>query len=98
MATQDVWVDGQRLSPLLSPAQFSLLKVLVERIDQLCSRSDLVAAVWPDASDGISDEALDALIKRVRARLAEAPNGQRYLMTLRGRGLILHSPTLVPRE
>lgn len=91
-AAQDVWVDGRRLSPQLSPAQFKLLELLVARIDQLCSRAEIVAAVWPAAADGVSDEAIDALIKRVRARLAEAPRGQRYLTTLRGRGLILHSP------
>jgi DNA-binding response OmpR family regulator len=90
-ATQDVWVDGQRLSPPLSPAQFSLLQALAARVDQVCSRDAIVAVVWPDAAAGVSDEAIDALIKRVRARLAEAPGGQRYLTTRRGRGLILHS-------
>lgn len=98
LAAQDVWVDGQRLSPPVSPAQFSLLQALVQRIDQLCSRGDIVSAVWPDAADGISDEAIDALIKRVRARLGEVPDGQRYLITLRGRGIMLHSPALAPRE
>jgi DNA-binding response OmpR family regulator len=96
LAAQDVWVDGQRLSPQLSPAQFKLLQLLVERIDRLCSRAEIVAAVWPAAADGVSDEAIDALIKRVRARLGEAPAGQRYLTTLRGRGLILHSPAQAP--
>jgi len=90
-AAQDVWVDGHRLIPALSPAQFSLLQALVKRLDQVCSRDEIVAAVWPDAADGVSDEAVDALIKRVRARLGEVPDGQRYLTTLRGRGLILHS-------
>jgi DNA-binding response OmpR family regulator len=90
-ATQDVWVDGRRLSPALSPAQFNLLQVLMKRLDQICSRDEIVAAVWPDAPDGVSDEAIDALIKRVRARLGEVPDGQRYLTTLRGRGLMLHS-------
>jgi DNA-binding response OmpR family regulator len=98
LAAQDVWIDGQRLSPPLSPAQFNLLQALSERIDQVCSRAEIVAAIWPDAADGVSDEAVDALIKRVRARLAEAPGGQRYLATLRGRGLMLHSPASVPRE
>jgi DNA-binding response OmpR family regulator len=90
LAAQDVWVDGLRLSPQLSPAQFTLLHMLVQRIDQLCSRAEIVAAVWPTVADGVSDEAIDALIKRLRARLGEAPDGQRYLTTLRGRGLILH--------
>ena len=76
----------------LSPAQFALLHVLAEHTDQICTRDQIVAAVWPDVADGVSDEAIDALVKRVRARLAEAPDGQRYLATLRGRGLILRSP------
>jgi DNA-binding response OmpR family regulator len=92
LAAQDVWVDGQRLNPPLSPAQFNLLQALLERQDQVCTRNDIIAAVWPDAADGVSDEAIDALIKRVRARLAEAPGGQRYLTPLRGRALMLHSP------
>jgi len=96
VAAQDVWVDGLRLNPPLSPAQFHLLQALNERIDQLCSRADIVATVWPGAADGVSDEAIDALIKRLRARLAETPGGQRYLTTLRGRGLMLHSPALAP--
>jgi DNA-binding response OmpR family regulator len=97
-STQDVWVDGRRLSPPLSPAQFSLLQALSARVDHVCSRAEIVAAVWPGASDGISDEAIDALIKRVRARLAESPGGQRYLTTLRGRGLLLHSSAERPPE
>lgn len=89
LVAQDVWVDGQRLAPPLSPAQFSLLQLLLARANQICTRDDIVAAVWPEAHGGVSDEAIDALIKRLRARLGEVPNGQRYLVTLRGRGLML---------
>lgn len=91
-ATQEVWVDGHCLRPQLSPAQFALLRALAARLNQICSRADIIAAVWPDTVAGISDEAIDALIKRVRARLNEVPGGQDYLVTLRGRGLVLHSP------
>ena len=90
-ATQDAWVDGHRLEPKLSPAQFTMLQALLARADQICSRDEIVAAVWPEVSDGVSDEALDALIKRVRARLGEVPGGQSYLVTLRGRGLMARS-------
>ncbi|MDZ4719716.1 MAG: FHA domain-containing protein [Roseiflexaceae bacterium] len=98
LAAQDVWVDGMRLNPPLSPAQYHLLQFLVNRIDQICTRNEIVAVIWPDAADGISDEAVDALIKRVRARLSEVPDGQRYLITLRGRGLMLHSLAEARRE
>jgi FHA domain-containing protein len=90
-ATQDVWVDGRRLSPALSLAQFNLLQELAAHADQICTRDQIVAAVWPDVADGISDEAIDALVKRVRARLGEVPNGQQYLKRIRGRGLMLRT-------
>jgi hypothetical protein len=90
-AAQDVWVDGQRISPQLSPAQFSLLQLLVAHIGCVCSRAEIVAAVWPDAAGGVSEDAVDGLIKRLRARLSEIPNGDRYVQSVRGRGLILHS-------
>jgi hypothetical protein len=90
-AIHDVWVDGQRLSPQLSPAQFCLLQLLVANAGRLCTRAQIVAAVWPDTAHGVSDDAVDGLIKRVRARLSELPHGDRYLQNVRGRGLILRS-------
>jgi DNA-binding response OmpR family regulator len=90
-SSQSVWVNGQQLLPTLSPAQFRFLQLLISNKDHVCSREMIVAAVWPDIRDGVSDEALDALIKRVRARLAEVPGGSDYLVTLRGRGMMLRS-------
>lgn len=95
-ATEDVWIDGVCLAPRLSPAQFSLLQLLSTRINRICSREDVVQAVWPDAADGVSDEAIDGLIKRVRARIGEVAGGQHYLVTLRGRGLLLRSSAAEP--
>jgi hypothetical protein len=91
-ATEDVWVDGACLNPPVSSVQFALLRFLDAHRDQLCTRAAIIAAVWPDVEEGISDEAIDALVKRVRTPLGEAAHGQRYLVTVRGRGLMLQSP------
>jgi DNA-binding response OmpR family regulator len=90
-AAQDVWVDGQRLYPRLSPAQFSLLQLLVAQAGRVCTRAEIVAAIWPNTADGVSEDAIDSVIKRVRARLSEVPRGDRYVRNVRGRGLILSS-------
>jgi DNA-binding response OmpR family regulator len=90
-ATQDVWVDGQCLHPQLSTAQFCLLKLLVARAGCICTRAEIVTAVWPGATDGVSEDAVDGLVKRVRARLSEVSHGDHYLQNVRGRGLILRS-------
>jgi DNA-binding response OmpR family regulator len=88
---QDVWIDGVCLNPKLSPAQYKFLEVLDAKKDRICSRAEIISAVWPDISDGVSDEAVDALIKRVRARLGELLHGSQYLVTFRSRGLMLKS-------
>jgi DNA-binding response OmpR family regulator len=88
---QDVWIDGQCLRPQLSPAQFCLLRLLIAQKGRVCSRAEIVACVWPDTADGVSEDAVDSLIKRLRARLNEIADGDRYVQNVRGRGLILQN-------
>jgi len=91
-STADIWVDGRMLSPPLSSAQYSLLSLLQRREGSFFSRDEVCAALWPDqCRDGVSEEALDALIKRVRSRLREI-GGEACLEVRRGRGLRLVSP------
>ncbi len=88
--TRQVWVAGKEVSPPLSAEQYRLLSYLYERAGQVCSRDEVVASVWPDAhSAGISEEALDALVRRVRDRLNQAGAARRHLVTLRGYGFRL---------
>jgi pSer/pThr/pTyr-binding forkhead associated (FHA) protein len=86
--SHEVWLDGQQLSPPLSAAQLTLLKLLEKRSRSFVTREEVVEAVWPDASiDGVSEEAVDGLIKRTRARLREA--GSDAIEVRRGIGLRL---------
>ena len=48
-----------------------------------------VSNILGQLADGVSEDAVDGLIKRVRARLNEVPDGGRYLSNVRGRGLTL---------
>jgi pSer/pThr/pTyr-binding forkhead associated (FHA) protein len=92
---QAVWVDGRLVEPPLSPAQLTLLGLLYRRAGQIVSRADIIAAVWPEAdSAGVSEEAVDGLIKRLRARLRETLPEPReaYVEVLRGHGLRLNQP------
>ena len=100
-STAPPWASAQartnaRPSPQLSPAQFSLLQLLVAHAGRLCTRDAIVAAVWPNAAGGVSEDAVDGLIKRVRARLSEVAQGDRYLQNVRGRGLILRGAAKAP--
>jgi hypothetical protein len=88
-----VWVNQQQLVPPLSAQQFKLLWLLYENQGQVISRSDLVSAVWgEDQAAGVSDQALDALIRRLRDRLGALDSQHQYIDTIRGHGVRLDNP------
>jgi DNA-binding winged helix-turn-helix (wHTH) protein len=88
-----VWVNQQQMVPPLSAQQFKLLWLLYENGGQVISRADLVAAVWGDEqASGVSDQALDALIRRLRDRLSALDPKQQYIDTVRGHGVRLDNP------
>jgi pSer/pThr/pTyr-binding forkhead associated (FHA) protein len=90
--TRRVWVRGQELDPPLSPAQYRLLELLLDADGQVVSREDVVSAVWPeDLEEGISEQAIDALVRRLRDRLAELAPEQQYIVTVRGHGFRLEN-------
>lgn len=91
LTARAVWVDARPIEPELSAAQFTLLALLYERVGQVITRDEIVRAVWPDADPaGVSEEAIDGLIKRLRARLRSAQPGREYIEVLRGQGLRLN--------
>ena len=88
-----VWVNQQQLVPPLSAQQFKMLWMLYESQGQVVSRPDLVAVVWGDEqAAGVSDQALDALIRRLRDRLAALDPTHQYISTVRGHGVRLDNP------
>jgi len=88
-----VWVNQVQLVPPLSAQQFRLLSLLYENQGQVISRMDLVTAVWgDDQAAGVSDQALDALIRRLRERLSSLDPEQSYIDTVRGHGVRLDNP------
>lgn len=74
------------LDPPLSPAQFALLEALIEADGDVVTREEIIEIVWPDAVGGVTDQALDALVYRLRERLAELDPDHDYVMTVRGHG------------
>jgi DNA-binding response OmpR family regulator len=88
-----VWVNQKQLVPPLSAQQFKLLWLLYESRGQVVSRPDLVSTVWGDEqAAGVSDQALDALIRRLRDRLAALDPTYQYIDTVRGHGIRLDNP------
>lgn len=90
---REVWVKGKKLTPPVSKAQFRLLALLYEKPDRVYSRDEIVGAVWPqNAIEGVSDETIDALVGRLRRRIAAVDPDHRYIVTVRGHGFKLVQP------
>lgn len=88
-----VWVNQQQVAPPLSAQQFRLLWVLYEQQGEVVSRPELIASVWGDEqAAGVSDQALDALIRRLRDRLVALDPTHQYIDTVRGHGVRLDNP------
>jgi DNA-binding response OmpR family regulator len=85
-----VWIRGHLLAPPLSYVQFALLALLDDQPGRVYSRDEVIAALWPeDSAEGISDEAIDALVRRIRLRLRELDPDHDYIVTVRGYGFKL---------
>lgn len=84
-----VVINGQELRPPLSLAQFRLLELLYKSGGAVCSRDEIVDVVWPGTDGiGVSEQAIDALVRRLRDRLAELDDYE-YIVTVRGHGFRL---------
>jgi DNA-binding response OmpR family regulator len=88
-----VWVLDTELEPPLSPPQYRLLEFLYRNPGRVVSREEIVGYVWAGSEgEGVSEQAIDALARRLRERLAEADPGREFLVTVRGHGFRLDNP------
>lgn len=70
---------------VLSSLEARLMRRLVDSMEMLVLREDLIASVWPDGPPQ-DPRALDNRIKALRVRLADVPL---QIHTVHGRGLLL---------
>ncbi len=92
-AARRVWVGNREIDPPLSAPQFRLLELLYEHAGHVVTRQAIIEAVWPEsAGEGVSEQAIDALVRRVRDRLEEVDRDHQYVATVRGHGFRLDNP------
>lgn len=88
-----VFVGDRELEPPLSPPQYRLLELLYRSQSRVVPREEVIRQVWPEADEaGVSEQAIDALIRRLRDRLATADPSHEYIVTVRGHGFRLQNP------
>jgi two-component system response regulator RegX3 len=73
--------------PTLTNLEYRLLLLLYGRLGKICSKYDVVEAVWgEDYIDEVDDARIEKLISRLRQKLEPDPNSPRFVLTIRGRG------------
>jgi DNA-binding response OmpR family regulator len=86
-AARKVFIGGHELTPPLSLAQYRLLELLASQEGQVVSRDAIVVTVWPEEEAmGVSEQAIDALVRRLRDRIAAVDPDHAYIVTVRGHG------------
>jgi DNA-binding response OmpR family regulator len=87
-----VFIGGRELSPPLSAAQYRLLEILAEQEGHVVSRERIVSAVWSEEEAlGVTEQAIDALVHRLRERIAALDPDHEYIVTVRGYGFRLEN-------
>jgi len=87
-----VWIKEGELLPPLSVQQYKLLTLLYNAENKVVSREMIISEVWgDDAAVGVTEQALDALVRRLRGRLHKKDPTHSYITTVRGVGFIFEN-------
>ena len=82
-------LKGQdNLTDILTPSEFKLLRFLIQNKNRVCEKEEIINAVWKDSKtqEGVTDQALDQIIYRLRKKVEEDPNNPIFITTSKGRG------------
>ncbi len=76
------------LSDKLTSSEFKLLKFFILNGNKVVERNEVVSAVWGEmqSTAGVTEQAIDQLISRLRKKIEDNPNSPVYIQTVKGRG------------
>jgi energy-coupling factor transporter ATP-binding protein EcfA2 len=75
----------------LTAKEHLLLEFLLAHSNKVCEKDDLIHAVWPEDvifQQGIRDESLAQLVRRLRVKIEPDPAEPKYIHTVPGRGYL----------
>lgn len=89
-------IEVQGESHRVEPKVMSLLNYLSQRQGEVCSKQDLIEAVWPNQI--IADEALTRLVFVLRNVLGDDAKAPKYISTVPKKGYVLLEPINLPSK
>ncbi|OGO17774.1 MAG: hypothetical protein A2Z14_06875 [Chloroflexi bacterium RBG_16_48_8] len=94
-STGEVFRGGTHLAVALTAKEFALLSYLLDNEGAICEKDTLILAVWPEDKvfvEGIRDDSLAQLVRRLRVKIEPDPSIPTFLQTIPGRGYRLLQP------
>lgn len=87
--TNSIKMGEDILSDRLTGSEFRLLSFLLNNQDRIVEREEIINIVWSSVKStaGITDQAVDQLIFRLRRKIEKDLNNPVHLLTVKGRGL-----------
>jgi DNA-binding winged helix-turn-helix (wHTH) protein len=87
-STNEILKGDKTLSDNLTSSEFKLLSFFLANKDAILDRDEIINAVWKEnkTTEGVTNQALDQLIFRLRKKIEEDPNNPIHLQTVKGRG------------
>ncbi|WP_338112431.1 winged helix-turn-helix domain-containing protein [Rhizobium gallicum] len=93
LATKERLLLRQGAPVDLGTRAFDILAILVARANEIVSKKDLLAYVWPDVT--VEEGSLRFHMANLRKALGDGRDGARYIATLTGRGYSFVAPVLI---
>lgn len=89
--TKRVFIGEQDITDTFTSSEKKALLYLLEHKDSVVSRDDLIQAVWKESvsAEGVSEQALDQLIYRLRRKIEPDFGNPQHLLTVKGIGFRL---------
>lgn len=87
--TNDILKGETVLTGRLTAAEFRLLVHFLQHPDRIIERDALVDVVWREtaSTEGVTDQAIDQLLFRLRRKIEDAPDSPKHILTVKGRGI-----------
>ena len=70
----------------LTPIEFHLLKLMIQRKGEVLTRDDFLDAVWGTNNLSVTDRTVDSHIANIRKKLEDDPARPRHIVSVRGVG------------
>lgn len=87
--TNEIKKGENVLSDQLTASEYKLLKFLILNKDKVLEKEEIINAVWKETKTtfGVTDQALDQLVFRLRKKIEVDPNNPIHIQTIKGRGI-----------